>query len=216
MLCDIVLFSEFSIHRIRHECKPTVAAWSAHDVSILESTCMIELLLERKYKHSATVPLLGRASGFDKNCHHYFLCFNEICILSELQWSLQTNHLNYHNHHGDLPVNAGVQYSDVTNSSRQMSQRTVYRYKTNTTVINTLPVCMGVGKGGQGGPLDFEIISKERLFFQFRGVKTKFHHFWPPWKNFGKIPYYYPWKKSFRHPCLCANIRNRLISDTSL
>jgi len=38
-------------------------------------------------------------------------------------------------------------------------------------------------KGGQGEPwplLDFEIISKKRLFFQFIEVKTKFHHFWPP------------------------------------
>ena len=48
---------------------------------------------------------------------------------------------------------------------------------------------MGVGRG-TGGPwplLDFEIISKKRLFFQFRGVKIKFHHFWPPlekvWEN---------------------------------
>ena len=44
---------------------------------------------------------------------------------------------------------------------------------------------MGVGRGGRGGlaPLDFEIISKKRLFFQFRGVKNKFHHFWPLWKK---------------------------------
>jgi len=47
---------------------------------------------------------------------------------------------------------------------------------------------MGVRNGGQGGlaPLNFEIISKKRLFFQFRGVKNKFHHFWPPWKKFGE------------------------------
>jgi len=37
-------------------------------------------------------------------------------------------------------------------------------------------------------PLDFEIISKKRLFFQFRGVKTTFHRFCPPpgkkfWEN---------------------------------
>jgi len=53
---------------------------------------------------------------------------------------------------------------------------------------------MGVGRGVQGGPylpLDFEIISEKRLFVQFRGVKSKFHHFWPPpGKNFGKIPYW--------------------------
>jgi len=48
---------------------------------------------------------------------------------------------------------------------------------------------MGVGTGRQGGlgPLDFEIISNKRLFFQFRGIKNKFHHFWPPlekiWEN---------------------------------
>jgi len=44
------------------------------------------------------------------------------------------------------------------------------------------------GTGGKG-PLDFEIIGKKKLFFQFPGLKTKFHHFWSPWKNFGKIPY---------------------------
>ena len=63
---------------------------------------------------------------------------------------------------------------------------------------------MGVGSGGRGAfsPLDFEIISIKRLFFQFRKVKNKFHHFWPiPGKNFGKIPYWPPWKKSFRRPC---------------
>ena len=45
---------------------------------------------------------------------------------------------------------------------------------------------MGVGSGGRGAfsPLDFEIISIKRLFFQFRKVKNKFHHFWPlPGKN---------------------------------
>ena len=37
-------------------------------------------------------------------------------------------------------------------------------------------------------PLDFEIISKKILFFQFRGIKNKFHHhFWPPLeKSLGK------------------------------
>jgi len=45
---------------------------------------------------------------------------------------------------------------------------------------------MGVRRGGNGG---FEIISKKRLFFQFRGVKNKFHHFWPPLeKILGKSP----------------------------
>jgi len=63
---------------------------------------------------------------------------------------------------------------------------------------------MGVGREGQGwalASLDFETISKKRLFFQFRGVKNKFYRFWlPPGKNFGKIPYWPPWKKSFRRP----------------
>jgi len=45
------------------------------------------------------------------------------------------------------------------------------------------------GAGGAKSPLDFEIISKKTLVFQFRGVKTKFHHFCPPpGKDFGKTP----------------------------
>ena len=49
-------------------------------------------------------------------------------------------------------------------------------------------VSMGVGWGGRGA-LDFEIISKNVCFFQFRGVKTKFHHFYPHLeKNLGKSP----------------------------
>jgi len=64
-----------------------------------------------------------------------------------------------------------------------------------------LPWASDGGTGGALAPLDFEIISKNKLFFQFRGVKTKFHHFWPPGKIFGKIPYWHPpWKKSFRRP----------------
>jgi len=47
---------------------------------------------------------------------------------------------------------------------------------------------MGVGRGGPSLPPDFEIISKKKLFFQFRGVKTKFHHFLPPWKKFWENP----------------------------
>ena len=65
---------------------------------------------------------------------------------------------------------------------------------------------MGVGRRGQGeakAPLDFEMISKKRLFLQFRGVKNKLHHFWPPTgNNFVKIPYCPPLEKSFRRPCL--------------
>jgi len=37
----------------------------------------------------------------------------------------------------------------------------------------------GGSREGQGLPLDFEMFSK-KSFFQFRGVKTKFHHFCPP------------------------------------
>ena len=50
------------------------------------------------------------------------------------------------------------------------------------TMTECRVACMGVGRGGMGGqaPLDFEIISKKRLFFQFRRVKTKFHNFCPP------------------------------------
>jgi len=71
--------------------------------------------------------------------------------------------------------------------------------------LKSLHSCVhGRRKGGQD-PLDFEIISKKRLFFQFRGVKNKFNHFWPPpWKKFWEnrllAP---PWKKSFRRPWLC-------------
>ena len=65
--------------------------------------------------------------------------------------------------------------------------------KTEVTWLNThSTTAHGRRKGGQEGlaPLDFEIIGKKLLFFQFRGVKTKFHHFWPPTgKIFGKISY---------------------------
>jgi len=59
--------------------------------------------------------------------------------------------------------------------------------KTSIVIVG-MGVERGVAGGGQGPTLDFEIISKKRLFFQFRGVKSKFHHIWPPWK------------KSFRRP----------------
>jgi len=70
----------------------------------------------------------------------------------------------------------------------------------------------GRRKGGRGAKaLDFEIISKKTLFFHFRGVKIKFHHFWPPHvKNFGKIPYCPPLeKKSFRRPWPHLHCLNR-------
>ena len=72
-------------------------------------------------------------------------------------------------------------------------------------------------EGGTCPPKDFEIISKKGCFFQFRGVKTKCHHIWPPLeKYFGKIPYCPSWKKSFRRPwpdpaeLLCLQFRSHL------
>ena len=63
---------------------------------------------------------------------------------------------------------------------------------------------MGVGRGGAEGPcppLDVENVSKKRLFFQFRGVKNKFHRFWRSLEKFlEKCPIASPWKKSFRRP----------------
>ena len=48
--------------------------------------------------------------------------------------------------------------------------------------------------GGRGSldPLDFVIISKKWLFFQFRGVKSKFHHFLPPGKKYYENPLLIP------------------------
>jgi len=62
---------------------------------------------------------------------------------------------------------------------------------------------MGVGRGVRGAltTLDFEIISKKKLFFDFEGQKPKFTNFGPPleknWENPLLAP---PWKKSFRRP----------------
>jgi len=61
---------------------------------------------------------------------------------------------------------------------------------------------MGVGRG-EGGtfpPLDFEIISKKGFFSMSMGKKQISPLLDPPGKNFGKIPYCPPWKKSFRRP----------------
>jgi len=55
----------------------------------------------------------------------------------------------------------------------------------------------GCPKSEAEAPPDFEKISKKCLFFQFRRVKTKFHHFGPPpGKNFGKMPYWSPLGKN--------------------
>jgi len=50
-------------------------------------------------------------------------------------------------------------------------------------------VAMGVGRGqrGQGLPWILKILAKTGCFLNFEWEKDKFHHFWPPWKNFGKI-----------------------------
>ena len=45
----------------------------------------------------------------------------------------------------------------------------------------------GRRKGGPRPHMYFEIISK-KSFFKFRGVKTKFHHFWPPSGRFWENP----------------------------
>ena len=59
---------------------------------------------------------------------------------------------------------------------------------------------------GEHAPLGFENISKKRLFFQFRGVKVKFHHFWPPpGKKFGKILHLPPVEKILPTPMLLAH-----------
>ena len=61
-----------------------------------------------------------------------------------------------------------------------------------------------VGAGGKGSP-GFWKFQQKRLFFQFRGVKIKFHHFWPsPGKILEKSPSALPLEKSFRRPWLGA------------
>jgi len=71
------------------------------------------------------------------------------------------------------------------------------------TFVTIRVVTMGVG-GGRGplDPPDFEIISKKRLFFEFRGVKkTNFTTFGSPLeKILKKSPTAPPWKKSYRRP----------------
>ena len=67
----------------------------------------------------------------------------------------------------------------------------------------------GVGREGQGAspPWILKLLQK-KLFFQFRWVKNKFHHFWPrPEKRFGKIPTAPPWKKTFRRPWIHHALR---------
>jgi len=64
---------------------------------------------------------------------------------------------------------------------------------------------MGVGRGSRGdqAPLGFEVISKKRLFFQFRGVKTNFTTFGSLLENnLGKSPTTPPGKNpSDAHAC---------------
>ena len=71
----------------------------------------------------------------------------------------------------------------------------------------------GGGAGEAQAPLlDFEIISKKRLFFQFLGVKNKFHRFWPPLeKILGKSPTGPPGKNpSDARVIKYNNTRNRI------
>jgi len=59
---------------------------------------------------------------------------------------------------------------------------------------------------GVGGPnYNFEIISKKRLFFQFRGIKNKFHHIWPPWNKFWEYLLLAPPGKILPTPMLSLN-----------
>jgi len=51
-----------------------------------------------------------------------------------------------------------------------------------------------VWKGGLG-PLDFENFSKNSCFRSFEWEKAN-HHFWPPYKNLGKIPLWPPLGKN--------------------
>ena len=70
-------------------------------------------------------------------------------------------------------------------------------------------VCVGVERRGRGRPcpLDFEIICKKRLFFQFRGVKNKFHHFWHPLeKILGKSPTAPPLEKILPTPMFVSEL----------
>ena len=60
----------------------------------------------------------------------------------------------------------------------------------------------GRRKGGLGPPLNFEIISQKRLFFQFQGVKTNFTTFAPPWKKFWENPLVLPQEKILPTPVL--------------
>jgi len=81
----------------------------------------------------------------------------------------------------------------------------------NNTYLRSYYLEAWASEGGARGPrssLDFEIISKKRLFFQFRGAKSNFTTFGPPlgkkfWENPQLAP---PWKKSFRRPCLEATL----------
>ena len=64
----------------------------------------------------------------------------------------------------------------------------------------------GRRRGGPTPPLDFETIGKKTFFCQFRGLKTKFHHFCPPpWKKFWENPLLHPLEKLLPTPMISTN-----------
>jgi len=44
-------------------------------------------------------------------------------------------------------------------------------------------IIMAVGRREPWPSWILKLLAKKRLFLQFRGVKTNFHHFWPPLEN---------------------------------
>jgi len=62
----------------------------------------------------------------------------------------------------------------------------------------------GRRKGRAGGPRPPWILKlfKKRLFYQFRGVKTKFHYFWPPLEKILANPLLAPHGKNLPTPML--------------
>jgi len=110
-------------------------------------------------------------------------------------------------------VNSGqTQRKYQSGAAKEISR--VEQEKRNEQIKKKMPCLPWSSEGRAGGrwpPLDFEIISKKRLFFQFRVGKNKFHHFWPPLeKIFGKYPTATPpWKKIFPTPMMSTDMSLR-------